>query len=102
MTKKPALDRAVENLRDYYADRLNAGIPLTLEEWDKLTPINKELWEEAITQFRIKEIALKSHFLADTLTGGTLAVEAVWEMLPEDVQDTYLKKWGKKNADSKQ
>lgn len=87
-----------QKLKDYYSERLNADIPLSFEEWGKLSRRNKEIYEECVAEKKIKEVALLSYFLSDTLKGGTLAVEAVWDILPETTQDAYIKKWGKINA----
>lgn len=93
------LEEAKENLAQYFADRLNAGLPLTLTEWKKLSATNREIWEQCYTEYQLKRIALESHYLADTLAGGTLAVETVWDILPEEVQNKYLSKWAVKNAE---
>jgi len=95
MTDQPAK----EKLLTYFANRLNAGLPLTLKEWEKLSEVNREIWEEAYTQYKVKDLAITAHFIADSIKGGTLAIEAVWDILPEDVQDAYVKKWGELNAE---
>lgn len=96
------LEKAVDQLKEYFIRRLNAGIPLTVEEWENLSLGNQDVWEEVFQEFKLKSLALQAHYIADTLAGGTLAVETVWDILPENVQDEYLKKWGKQNANSKQ
>ena len=89
----------VDALHSGFADRLNAGLPLTLEEWRAMDDASKDVWEECYAEWHLKNIALKAHFLADSIRGGTLAVEAVWDILPEHIQNKYLTAWSTKNAD---
>ena len=91
-------DGNIIELRGGFADRLNAGLPLTLEEWRALGDNSKDVWEECYTEWQLKTVALNAHFLADSIKGGTLAVEAVWDILPANVQDRYLAAWSTKNV----
>ena len=89
----------VDALHAGFADRLNAGLPVTLEEWREMSDASKDVWEECYAEWHLKNIALQAHFLADSIRGGTLAIEAVWDILPSNVQDKYLAAWSTKNAD---
>lgn len=93
------LDEAKAKLHAGFADRLNAGLPITLEEWRAMQDDSKDVWEECYAEWHLKNIALTAHFLADSIRGGTLAIEAVWDILPENVQNKYLAAWSTKNAD---
>lgn len=93
-----SLKSAATKLKSYYAKRLAAGLPLTLDEWGRLSALNKALWESVLTEHTMKMQALQAYMTADAIAGGTIAVEVVWELLPEKVQDAWLVKWGKANV----
>lgn len=92
------LNAYTQKLWDRFVERLNAGLPLTLGEWNKLGVASKEVWEACYSEWRIKNVALQSHFIADTMMGGRLATEAVWDILPTAVQEKFLNLWSKENA----
>jgi hypothetical protein len=92
------MNKAEQELREYYTNRLNAGLPLTLLEWDILSDLNRAIWVQTLADFKLKELAITARFIADSIQGGTLAIEAVWDTLPETVQDKYLKQWSQENA----
>lgn len=93
------LTDSVGELRELYINRLNAGLPLTLEEWEKLGDSGREVWEHCLTEYRLKNHALQAHYLADSMRGGTLAIETVWDILPEEVQERFQRHWSKQNAE---
>lgn len=97
---KSELDEKKDTLRSAYADRINAGLPLTLEEWKALSKDCKDVWEECLAESQMIKTAMLAHFIADSMAGGTLAVEAVWEILPAEVQGRYVAAWSRKNAQS--
>lgn len=90
---------ATEDLKDYFIKRINAGLPLTLEEWGALEDNCKDVWEETYQEYVMKSHALQAHYIADTLAGGRLAVDTIFDILPEKIQDEYMKKWSLENAD---
>lgn len=87
-----------ELLRTAFIERVNAGLFVSLEEWNTFGAEAKEVWEEIYTENLLKRVALEAHFIADSMRGGTLAIEAVWDVLPEDVQNKYLTAWSSQNA----
>jgi len=90
---------SVGDLRELFINRLNAGLPVTLKEWEELGNAGKEVWEHCLTEYRLKNHALQAHYLADSMMGGTLAIETVWDILPEEVQDKFQRHWSKLNAE---
>lgn len=92
------LNESVGDLRELFIERINAGLPLTLKEWEDLDDNSKEVWEAVLSEYRLKNIALEAHYLADSVMGGTLAIETVWDILPEEVQDRFQRHWSKLNA----
>lgn len=94
------MKKKIDALRDYFAKRLNAGIPLTLEEWQKLSDLNKAIWEDAYAEYIFKRDAFKAHLLSDAIKGGRIAVKIVWDLLDEKTQELYLLKWQVEDAQS--
>lgn len=87
-------------MRDYFAKRLNAGLPLSLEEWQKLSPVNQALWEDSYAEYLFKRDAFKAHLLADAVRGGRIAIKIVWDLLDEKTQELYLTAWAVEDAKS--
>ena len=98
-SEQDLLNKDTELLYQIFVNRLNAGLPLTLAEWSELGKSSKEIWETCYQDWRIKDKAINALYIGEVVNGGTLAVEAVWDILPEDVQAQYLKIWSKQNAE---
>ncbi len=92
------LNDSVGELRELFIERVNAGLPLRLSEWRVLGENAKKVWEAVFTEYRLKNLALEAHYLADSMVGGTLAIETVWDILPEEVQERFQRHWSKQNA----
>lgn len=100
---EPDMDRLKEiedGLREQYRRRLEAGVPMTAEEWammdeDEAGVFMQNLWLDEKDKYDRTRLAYEAQFVASALRGNVLNVEAAYERLDPETQDAQQRERAK-------